>query len=282
MKKEKSCINIFLYCVIAILFLSASQAMSNTFKTSDGVILSYEVIGDGSPLVMMHSGMMSRDDMQAQTLFFSNYYKVIALDAREQGRSSGSPKQISYELMSNDVVELLNHLDIKEANIFGQSDGGITALLTTHRYPNLISKLIIHGAVFSYKGYPPEAIEAMKNYSWDAGNPKHNDRSLFPGLAIESYLLGHEDLSGFENHLQEMAKMWSSSPNLTIADLNRIKTPTLIIVGDHDDVSLRHTVEMHEALSNSQLFVVPGGTHYIHQEKPAFLHKAMYDFLIGK
>lgn len=282
MKKQKSCLKLFLYCVIAALFLSSSQAMPNTFETSDGVTLSFEVVGEGYPLVMMHSGMMSRDDMRAQIIYFSKYYKIIAFDAREQGRSTGSPKQITYELMSNDVVELLDHLDIKEANIFGQSDGGITALLTTHRYPKLISKLIIHGAVFSYKGYSPESIEAMKNYSWDASNPKHNDRSLFPGLAIESYLLGHKDLSGFEKHLQEMARMWSSSPNLTMADLNRIETPTLIIVGDHHDVSLRHTIEMHGALSNSQLFVVPGGTHYIHQEKPAFLHMAMHDFLMGK
>jgi len=76
-----------------------------------------------------------------------------------------------------------------------------------------------------------------------------------------------------------MATMWSSSPNLTVEDLNQIEISTLVIVGDHHDVSLRHTVEMHEALSNSQLFVVPGGTHYVHEEKPALLHKVIHDFL---
>ena len=263
-----------------ITLITASQAMSNTFNTSDGVTLNYQVTGQGLPLLMLHSGMMSRDDMQAQIRYFSSHYKVIALDAREQGRSSTSPDQITYELMSNDVIELLDHLDIRETNIFGQSDGGITALLTTHRYPNRVNKLIIHGAVFSYTGYSPEVIEAMKSYTWDANNSRDNDRNLFPGMAIESYLLGHNDLSNFENHLQEMARMWSSSPNLTVKDLNKITVSTLVIVGDHHDVSLHHTIEMHQELSNSELFVVPGGTHYIHKEKPALLHKVMHDFLL--
>ncbi len=281
MNKENYFKKILLYCVIATLFLSTSKAMSKTFKTSDNATLNYEVMGGGYPLLMLHSGMMSRDDMRVQIEYFSKYYKVIALDAREQGRSSGSSKRISYELMSNDVIELLNHLSVEKTHVFGQSDGGITALLTTHRYPKRINKLIIHGAVFSYKAYPPDVITEMKNYSWEAGNPKHNDRTLFPGIAIDSYLLGHDDLSEFEQHLQEMGRMWSSSPNLTIEDLNQIVIPTLIVVGDHHDVSLQHTVEMHEALSDSKLFVVPGGTHYVHQEKPELLHKVLHEFLIS-
>jgi pimeloyl-ACP methyl ester carboxylesterase len=254
--------------------------MSDTFKTTDGVILDYEVTGEGFPLLMLHSGMMSREDMRVQIEYFSNHYQVIALDSREQGRSSGSLSEISYELMSNDVIELLDHLKIRTTNIFGQSDGGITALLVTHLNPDRINKLIIHGAVYSYKAYLPEVIKSMKNISWDANNPKDNDKKLFPGIAIESYLLGHKDLTNFETYLQEMARMWSSSPNLTVKDLHKIKVSTLIIVGDHHDVSLSHTIKMHEALSKSQLFVVPGGTHFVHHEKPELLHKVIHNFLM--
>jgi len=119
----------------------------------------------------------------------------------------------------------------------------------------------------------------MKQYSWNANNPAHNDPNSFPGMAIKSYLLGRRDLSNFEKHLQELASMWSSSPNLTTNDLRQIKVPTLIIVGDHHDVSLAHTIDMHEALVNSELFVAPGATHYIHQNKPDLLHKVMHSYL---
>ena len=98
-------------------------------------------------------------------------------------------------------------------------------------------------------------------------------------MAFKHYLLGRDDLSNFENHLQEMSMMWATSPNLTKEDLNSMNTSTLVIVGDHYDISLSHTVEMHEALANSELFVAPGATHFIHQEKPELLHQAMHNFL---
>lgn len=271
--------NLLINFLFLTTILSSSLALSSTFKTHDGVTLDYEITGKGAALVMLHSGMMSRDDMQAQVEYFSNYYQVIALDSREQGRSSASPKQITYKLMLNDVIGLLDHLKIKKVSIFGQSDGGITALLTAHYHPNRINKLIIHGAVYNYTAYPPEILKRMKNYTWSANNLKDNDPQRFPGMSIKSYLLGHDDLSNFEKHLQEMVRMWTSSPNLTIKDLNQIKVPTLVIVGDHDDVSLHHSIEMHEALSDSELFVAPGATHFIHREKPDLLHKVIYDFL---
>jgi pimeloyl-ACP methyl ester carboxylesterase len=272
--------NLSKYLLITTALLSVPKAMASTFKTSDDVTIDYEITGEGFPLVMLHSGTMSRDDMGAQIEYFSKYYQVIALDSREQGRSSGSSSQITYELMSNDVIELLDHLAINKANVFGQSDGGISALLATHQNPERINKLIIHGAVFNYQAYSPQVIEGMKNITWDAKSTIDNDRSQFPGMAIESYLLGHKDLSNFERYIQEMARMWSSSPNLTVKDLNQIKVLTLVIVGDHHDVSLSHSIEMHQALTNSQLFVVPGGTHFVHQEKPELLHKVMLDFLM--
>jgi len=266
------------YCLI-IIILGVYPALADTFTTADGVSIDYEVKGEGAPLVMLHSGMMSRDDMRIQIDYFSKNHQVIAIDAREQGRSSSSALNISYSLMSGDVIGVLDQLNIKKASIFGQSDGGVTALLTAHNHPNRVEKLIIHGAVYNYKAYPEEQREMWKNYTWDQNKPEDVDPDGFPGMSISSYLLGRSDLSNFESHLQEMAMMWATSPNLTAEDLAKIEVPTLVIVGDHYDISISHTVEMHEALANSELFIAPGATHYIHREKPDLLHKVMENFL---
>jgi len=271
-----------IYGIMAMVLSTFTKtlAVADTYRTDDGVTIDYEVVGKGAPLIMLHSGMMSRDDMRGQIDFFSQSYQVIAIDAREQGRSSGSSSQISYELMVGDVIGVLDQLNIEQTSIFGQSDGGITALLTAHYHPKRINKLIIHGAVYNYKAYPEELRDKFKKYSWDANNEQDNDPAGFPGMSISSYLLGRSDLSNFESHLQEMAIMWATSPTLTVQDLNKIEVPTLVIVGDHYDISLSHTVEMHKALSNSELFIAPGTTHYIHREKPDLLHKVMEDFLL--
>jgi len=265
--------------IFMVALAPSTNAFSNNFKTTDDVAIDYEITGEGNALVMLHSGMMSRDDMSGQVNYFSNFYKVIAIDAREQGRSSSAPEAISYDLMSKDVIELLDHLNIKKASFFGQSDGGVTALVTAFRHQNRINKLIIHGAVYHYTAYPQSQRDRWKNSSWDKNKASDNDPQGFPGMAISSYLLGRSDLSNFEAHFKEMSYMWATSPTLTEEDLAAIKVPVLVIVGDHYDISLQHTVKMHEALSNSELFVAPGATHFIHQEKPNLLNKIMHNFL---
>lgn len=266
--------------MLAIVVLMQPLCAMDTMTTTDNVVIDYEVKGQGDALVMLHSGMMSREDMRIQIDYFSRFYQVIALDSREQGRSTSSQDQITYDLMAKDVIELLDHLGIEKASLFGQSDGGITALITVFKFPQRVKKLVIHGAVFNYKAYPEEQRERWLNYTWNANNERDTDPNRFPGMAIESYLLGRDDLGQFEDHLQEMATMWATAPNLEVGDLNGIQTPTLVIVGDHWDISLNHTIEMHQALGNSELFVVPGGTHFVHQEKPDLLHTVMHDFLM--
>ena len=105
--------NLSKYLLITAALLCVPKAMASTFKTSDDVTIDYEIIGEGFSLVMLHSGTMSRDDMGAQIECFSKYYQVIALDSREQGRSSGASAQITYELMSNDVTASPSNLKIQ-------------------------------------------------------------------------------------------------------------------------------------------------------------------------
>jgi len=259
--------------------MASSTVFSDTHEATDGTKIDYETTGAGAPFVLLHSGMMSREDMRVQIEYFSDFYQVIAIDAREQGRSASSNTQISYEIMAADVIGVLDDLNIDKASIFGQSDGGITALMAAHQYPDHLEKLIIHGAVYSFEAYPISQREGWMSITWDASDEDTNDPNGFPGMAIPHYLLGRDDLSNFEPHLQEMARMWATSPALSKEDLENIDIPTLVIVGDHYDVSIPHTVEMYEALGNSELFVAPGATHFIHQEKPELLHRVIHDFL---
>lgn len=270
---------LYRFVLLGLFYMTASTSFSDTYQSADATMIDYETTGTGAPFVLLHSGMMSREDMRVQIEYFSDFYQVIAIDAREQGRSSSSTTQISYAVMAADVIGILDDLKIEKASIFGQSDGGITALMAAHQYPDRLEKLIIHGAVYNFEAYPVSQREGWLNITWNASSESANNPIGFPGMAIEHYLLGRDDLNDFEVHLQEMAKMWATSPNLSKEDLNNVNIPTLVIVGDHFDISIPHTVEMHEALGNSELFVAPGATHFIHQEKPGLLHRVIHDFL---
>ena len=136
-------------------------------------------------------------------------------------------------------------------------------------------KLVLLGATFHFDSYPSDVRDFISNYEWD-GN---TDPTKFPGNFIKHYLSGHDNLDDFGRLLKEMATMWTTSPAYIRSDLQKIEANTLIINGDREDTILEHAIELYAGITNSQLFVVPGGTHYSLQEKPELVNDVVMKFL---
>jgi pimeloyl-ACP methyl ester carboxylesterase len=66
---------------------------------------------------------------------------------------------------------------------------------------------------------------------------------------------------------------------LTVSDVKRSATPTLVLAGDDDCIYHEHTVELYEALPDAQLAIVPGTSHMLQLEKPALVNQLLLDFL---
>lgn len=264
---------------LIIIILLASLTACNLAKehtlTTNGVTLNYVIEGNGPPLYLLHDGMESRDSFEKQIPVLSKFFTVVSLDSREQRRSSRADAQISYELMSKDVVALARHLGHEQISILGSSDGGVTGLTTAINSPDLVDRLVLLGTNYHADSYPEETRKFIANYEWD-GNTSPGS---YPGIFIEHYMTGQDDLTGFGELLKEMSAMWTTSPNYSVADLGEVKAKTLVINGDHTDMSLEHTLSMYNALSDAQLFIVPGGAHYSLQEQPEFLNSVIVKFL---
>src|SRR3970040_2463671 len=71
----------------------SNPAAGKTF-VHDDVTLYYEVYGQGEPLLIIHGNGGSIGTMAAQIAFFRSRYRVIAMDSRDQGKSSDSPDKI--------------------------------------------------------------------------------------------------------------------------------------------------------------------------------------------
>ena len=61
--------------------------------------------------------------------------------------------------------------------------------------------------------------------------------------------------------LGRLQRMWTVEPNFTREEMQGIKAPTLIIVGDSDIVTPDHAVEMIRAIPDARLCVVPHAGH---------------------
>ena len=140
----------------------SNTAVGKTF-THDGVKLYYEVYGAGQPLLLVHGNGGSIADFTAQINYFRKRYKVIAMDSRDQGRSSDSTDKITYEKMTDDLGALIDHLKTGPVYVLGWSDGGIEALLLGIRHPDKVKKLAAMAANLDPLGIYPEVVDWVKS-----------------------------------------------------------------------------------------------------------------------
>jgi pimeloyl-ACP methyl ester carboxylesterase len=257
-----------------------NATLAEDFTVSvDEIDIAFEVQQPDSPdvetLVLLHSGLLDRESLRPQIDYFSNQYRVVAIDTRGHGRSSASSGGYSYQAMANDVVAVLDFLGVDRASILGQSDGGITALVMADNYPARLNKLVLVGSIFHFEAIPIEHRGSLRQIGWS----RHAGRSGYFGDAVASYLRHEDNLAGMSAFVGEMSELWGSAPDFTIEDLSEISTPTLIVNGDRNDAPHVHVIEMYQAMPNAQLFIVPGASHFLHREKPELLNSVVEDFL---
>lgn len=95
------------------------------FLTKDGVAIYYKDQGTGRPIVFSHAWPLTSDAWDAQMLFFSGMgYRTVAHDRRGHGRSEQTWDHNDMDTYADDLADLMEHLDLKDAILVGHSVGG--------------------------------------------------------------------------------------------------------------------------------------------------------------
>ena len=238
----------------------ANPAAGRTF-THDGLTLYYETYGSGEPLLLIHGNGGSIGDFAAQIPFFRTRYRVIAMDSRDQGKSSDSSGTLTYEKMTDDLAALLDHLKTGPVNVVGWSDGGIEALLLGIRHPQKVKKIVAMAANLNPtdKAVQPEIIAAAKKMVADMPASVRNTAQGRRELRVLSIVF--------------------DQPNIDPRALEKIMAPTLVLAGDHDLIRDEHTVEIFHHLPEGRLGIFPGATHMIPFDDPATFNATVDRFL---
>jgi pimeloyl-ACP methyl ester carboxylesterase len=261
--------NAIIKAIVAFLILSSTINILNgqtpsikygdnrdagNFKKINGINLYYEIYGTGRPLIFLHGNGGSIRNSGSKIEYFKKYYKVISIDSRGHGKSiDTTTKQLTYIQMANDVKVLMDSLNIDSAFVSGQSDGGILGLLIAIKFPDKISKLATYGAnMFPGKKAIFNEIDDLVLDTLKATN-NFNKKRLFSLMAYQ--------------------------PDITGEDLEKIKCPVLIMSGDRDAIRLEHSIKIYEHIKNSNLFIMPGATHFGSIEKPELFNLVLLEFL---
>ncbi len=237
------------------------------------ITLYFEAHGAGKPLILLHGGLGSADDWANQVPVFSQLYRVIALDSRGQGRTTDSESPISYHLMAEDTLRLMDYLEIGSAYIVGWSDGGIIGLDLAIHHPERVAALVAYGANSSPNGVQDSVVAYLRD------TPA---ATLQKDLGDE-YLRLSPQPERLPIIIEKIRTLWLTEPNFTAADLAGIRAPTLIIDGANDENIRRgHAQEIAAAIPGAKLAILPGVGHFALTENPAEWNQVVLDFLKDK
>jgi pimeloyl-ACP methyl ester carboxylesterase len=245
--------------IVPFLLARADRAVAQSTEWHstevNGHPMSYATRGGGPTLVFLHGGGDSGEHSFVHQLdVFAERHHIVAPDQVGQGRTPEVPGPLSYTSMMQDTAALLRQLKLKHVDIVGFSDGGILALMLAVRHPELVRRLVISGVNISPEGLVTENLQGLR--ADDISMPKTIDEKL--------------------------AHLWATSPTteeLSLALLGTIKQPVLLVSGDHDLITLEHTLQIFHALPNSELCVLPGTDHGTFSSRPEWLNPIISAFL---
>lgn len=262
--------------------------MSNGSQVVNGVEITYDDVGSGPVVVLLHGYPFNRSLWRDQMAVLQQNYRVIVPDLRGHGGSAILPGPSTMELMAGDIAGLLDNLNIAQATIGGLSMGGYVALAFYRLFPARV-----HSLILAATRAPGDNDEAKRNREVQAKKARLEGMegiadALLPKLLTADTVTKRPEIV---KHLRGM--MASTNPEGAAAALegmairqdqtsflSQIAVPTLILVGSEDAITPPADAElMHREIAGSRLEIIKGAGHVVNLEKPEAVNAAVAKFL---
>ena len=237
------------------------------FAVNKGVRIRYEVEGSGTPLVMMHGGVVSLEMWRdlGYTDALRADHRLILIDARAHGQSDKphDPLQYRQELMVGDVVAVLDDLAVAKAHYIGASMGAAIGFQMARYAPDRLHSL----ALLGYGRYGPltEAEQQFhaigrRMYEMAAGMGaeaalaaiERPERPLPPEFKAQFLSNDWQALLAFQDGFDE----WPGFEDV----LPKIAVPCLVVVTE-GDAFYSSAKKCAEVMPRATFVALEGGVH---------------------
>jgi pimeloyl-ACP methyl ester carboxylesterase len=267
------------------------------------ISLFVQVIGQGTPLVLMHGGPGQDYTTLLPLEPLADQFTLIFYDHRCNGQSEAAPlSSMTWENLCADADALREELGFDRWAVLGHSFGGNVALEYALRYPQNLSCLLLMDTggdhwwvqqnapdVLAKRGYSPSAVHAARRFY----NGQLTADQYFPTVLkfFKAYyyrmnLLGlfRDIVSGPRAKFRPEATIFGYSQLLdgwTVMDrLENIKVPTLVLAGRHDFLfPPEHQAILADRIPDSKLVLLECAGHNLQIERPAEVIHAISDFM---
>ena len=221
---------------------------------------------------------------------FKKHFNVLILDLRGHGNSKPKLKdtfnpKYTFDSITNDIVEVIDHLNIEKSHFIGISLGTILIRNLAEKKPELVQSMIMGGAIIKlnirsqilmrlgviFKSVVPYML-LYKFFAFIIMPRKNHkkSRSLFVNEAKKLY----------QKEFLRWFKLTSEiNPLLRFFRAKDIKIPTLYIMGAEDHLflpSIKNIVKMHKKAS---LYVIYKCGHVVNVEQPETFNTQTIGFI---
>jgi len=276
--------------------------MTEQFADVNGIKISYEMAGEGEPLILVHGFGAKKESWIATFPVLSKHFKVIRFDNRGAGNSDRPKGNYTMEVFADDIKGLMDFLGLKKVNIAGWSLGGMIVQNFVLKYPDKVNKMIL---INSNYGFPDEGGPTVyKNMRLEEQKSKQVDhvKAWWDGTRTGYHIKFRKQMEA--NPSKKWYDLWSAEEMIAESIINpptaddievqaaalkthdtfdRLKTiqnRSLILTASHDRLTPRSTMEeIHNQLPNSKFIVIDKAGHSSPLEKAPEVNQAIIDFL---
>ncbi len=284
---------------------------SNFLKISDGEQIFYTTnfkpTANLEDVLVFNYGLVcSNFHYSKQIKYFDDLgFKILLHDYRGHYQSSGGHdlSQITFSRIANDLIELVDHLQIKSLHLIGHSMGVNVCLEFAKLYPKITkSMILISGTIIPVHNImmdthltgplKPILLGLMEKFPkefdlfWKYGgwNPLVKRAIHAGGFNLEQ--VSDEFIQVYLNKLGQLGPqlffhlVTEMHDHDILAFVHNIKTRTLLIGGTKDKVIPNFLQKLcHEKLENSELYLIHEGSHVPQVDFPGFTNERMTFFL---
>lgn len=275
------------------LWLAPSPTYTSTDKAeggmkirTNGVELNYVAEGDGPWVVMSHSLACNVSMWDEQVALLKRSFRVLRFDTRGHGASDSPAGAYTLDMLSDDLLGLLDGLGIDRTHYVGLSMGGMIGMTFALKHPGRFSSLVLCDTT---SRVPPEAGPV-----WEGRIKSAAEHGMEP--LVEATLQRWFTEPFYKSSKATMARVGQmirstpvagyvgcchAIPKINLTDrLGAIKCPVQVIVGDQDvGTPVAMSQAIHNAIPGSELVIIPSASHLSNLEQPQAFNRALTDFL---
>lgn len=259
----------------------------------NGTRLFYVDTGAGSTgetIAFSHGLLWGTELFEAQIEALRGRYRCIAWDHRGQGQSDPdlTRENICMELVWQDAVALIEALGVAPVHFCGLSMGGFVGMRMAARRPDLIKSLMLLET-----SSEPEPVENLKRYRLlikvvKLFGPRAVSSRVAPIMLGNAILTDPARKAEVDRYTALMSRRkdgWRAVNGVIdrapiLAELGRVKTPTLVVVGDQDVATpIAKAEKIVAAISGAKLVTIPRAGHSSPVEEPRAVTEALTTFL---